>query len=238
MCFLRRRADRLTVLCRFLLRIADLPKTEPPRVEGAEDWYSHAIDALRYLEMGVDEGKQTVSELLKECRKEEPAIRIADERTSGIVWVYTLRNCVRPKNPIILLCISHDLEMSPKELKLTAEPLLINGCEKRFIVVWTLVLLSVMAVPICHGYIETPPGEEFMGFSDGGVVDYNAYLAWMRQAEQGHLLFKDMFTTEPGGVRTFFHPLFWSMGTLARLTGASLLSIWYAVHAIGLRCWL
>ena len=36
--------------------------------------------------------------------------------------------------------------------------------------------------------------------------DANTYLAWMRQAADGHLLFANPFTTEATG-RHLFHPL-------------------------------
>jgi hypothetical protein len=41
-----------------------------------------------------------------------------------------------------------------------------------------------------------------------------------------------MYTTEPHH-RLFFHPLFWLMGTAARLTGCPILTVWHVVGALG-----
>jgi hypothetical protein len=59
--------------------------------------------------------------------------------------------------------------------------------------------------------------------------DYHGYMAWIRQAREGSFLFRDLFTTEPHR-SAFFHPLFWAVGTLARLTGWGILPIWYGVQ--------
>jgi hypothetical protein len=48
--------------------------------------------------------------------------------------------------------------------------------------------------------------------------DHGVYFAWMRQAESGRLLFRNLFTTEPQrGV--YFHLYFLLLGWLARLPG-------------------
>ncbi len=98
--------------------------------------------------------------------------------------------------------------------------------------VWTAVALLAIAAPYWDGYRRAPAGWRFDGFVGGYPDDYYGYLAWMRQARDGFVLFKDYFTTEPHG-RVFFHPLFWAMGTMSRLTGAPLLIPWYVVHAFG-----
>ncbi len=51
----------------------------------------------------------------------------------------------------------------------------------------------------------------------------------MRQATDGSLLFRDLFTTEPHG-RMVFLPLFWILGTLARVTGTPILWLWWITN--------
>jgi len=89
----------------------------------------------------------------------------------------------------------------------------------------------MIALPYWHGFRSAPPGWHFAGFVGTYHNDYNSYLAWIRQASDGHMLFKDCFTTEPHG-RVFFHPLFWLMGTATRVLSAPLIAVWYAVELL------
>lgn len=57
-------------------------------------------------------------------------------------------------------------------------------------------------------------------------------MARIHQAYEGHVLFKNLYTTEPRG-RAFFHPLFWLIGTVCHITGASIQAVWAAVHLPG-----
>jgi hypothetical protein len=107
----------------------------------------------------------------------------------------------------------------------------IRFAEWTFAAAWTFVLLLVLAAPYWHGYRSAGPGWQFAGFVGAYHNDYESYLAWMRQAADGHLLFKDYYTTEPHG-RVFMHPVFWLMGTLARSGSVSLLAMWYLVQAL------
>ncbi len=93
-----------------------------------------------------------------------------------------------------------------------------------------LLLLCAAAAPIVSGYLHERPGERFLGLAPAYYEDYQSYFAWMRQAEQGHLLFRDLFTSEPHR-RLVLLPVFWLMGTAARVTGASLVAVWWIVHA-------
>jgi hypothetical protein len=119
----------------------------------------------------------------------------------------------------------HALE-NPKD-----EPRASTQGEWLFVAVWVLLVVSAVGFPIWHGYQQTPPGWDFLGFIGPYHHDYNSYLAWIRQAEDGHLLFRQMFTSEPHS-RVFFHPLFWLVGTLARSTELPSLAAWYAAELL------
>jgi len=95
-----------------------------------------------------------------------------------------------------------------------------------------LVMGAVVLAPIIQGYLLAPPQWHFVGFVGGFNNDYSGYLAWMRQAQDGHLLFRDLYTSEPHG-RVVFQPLFYLMGSAARITGASLMTVWYVTDVLG-----
>ncbi len=101
------------------------------------------------------------------------------------------------------------------------------------VIVWAVLMAIIVVVPIWHGYHQARNGYQFMGVVGPYHNDFNSYLAWMRQAYDGNLLFKDKYTTEPHR-RVFFHPLFWLIGTTARLSGASLMAVCYVVQLMGL----
>ncbi len=102
--------------------------------------------------------------------------------------------------------------------------------ERALVLAWALLLVCAAAAPIVNGYLHERPGERFLGLVPSYYEDYQSYFAWMRQAEQGHLLFRDLFTSEPQR-RVVLLPVFWLMGALARVSGAPLVAVWLAVHA-------
>jgi hypothetical protein len=107
----------------------------------------------------------------------------------------------------------------------------VGRAERCLVLAWALVMICAAAAPIVSGYLHARPGERFLGFVPAYYEDYQSYLAWMRQAEQGHLLFRDLFTSETHR-RIILLPVFWVMGAAARLTGASLVGVWYLVHGL------
>lgn len=84
-----------------------------------------------------------------------------------------------------------------------------------------LVMLLTL-LPYMAGYVLSTKEKYFIGLSTANSADFNTYLAWMKQAQEGHMLFKIKYTTEPHPA-VFFHPLFFLIGTLSRFTGFSLL---------------
>ncbi len=98
---------------------------------------------------------------------------------------------------------------------------------------WALFLVVVSFAPIWFGYATAEDGWRFTGFHARELNDVQSYMAWIRQARDGHLLFVDKFTSEPHG-RIIFHPLFWGIGSAARWTGLPIMSLWHAVQGLSL----
>lgn len=79
---------------------------------------------------------------------------------------------------------------------------------------WAALCTLAANIPYIYGHAIAPPGRVFMGDARC-FIDTNSYLAWMHQAADGHVLFKDIYTTEPHA-RMLFHPLFFVLGNVAR----------------------
>jgi hypothetical protein len=104
--------------------------------------------------------------------------------------------------------------------------------DRSFVILWTLLLIALALAPVAHGYAVATEDTTFSGFVGAYQNDYSSYLAWMRQAEDGHVLFRDLYTSEPYR-RVFFHPLFWLMGSAARWTRLPLTAVWVVVQVAG-----
>lgn len=84
------------------------------------------------------------------------------------------------------------------------------------------MLLTLL--PYLAGYTLSTKDNHYIGFSTANSADFNTYLAWMKQAQDGHLLFKIKYTTEPHA-SVVFHPLFLALGFASRFTGLSLITV-------------
>lgn len=84
--------------------------------------------------------------------------------------------------------------------------------------VW-LALAIVTTLPYILAMLRTPAGHTFTGVL-GAYDDTFTYFAWIRQSADGHVLLRDLFTSEPQP-REFFLPLWSLIGFAARVTGAS-----------------
>jgi hypothetical protein len=85
--------------------------------------------------------------------------------------------------------------------------------------VW-LTLGVITTIPYLVANLRTPPGHVFTGVLSA-YDDTFTYFAWIRQSADGHLLLRDLFTSEPQPGE-FFLPLWNIIGFTPRLTGASL----------------
>jgi|GEM_PF-643379 len=84
--------------------------------------------------------------------------------------------------------------------------------------VW-LALGVITTVPYVVANLRTPQGHVFTGVLSA-YDDTFTYFAWIKQSADGHLLLRDLFTSEPQP-RAFFLPLWNIIGFTGRLTGAS-----------------
>jgi hypothetical protein len=80
-----------------------------------------------------------------------------------------------------------------------------------------LVLALATTIPYLIADLRTPKGTVFTGVLTA-QDDTFSYLAWMKQAARGHVLMRDLFTSEPQTAR-FFLPLWVVLGWTSRLTG-------------------
>lgn len=91
--------------------------------------------------------------------------------------------------------------------------------EIKFVVIVSILALSLSALPFLYGYLVTPPGKEFTWItSHPNRVDINIYLSWIRQVANGGILIEEMYTPEPVP-KLYFNPLFLFMGWMAFLSG-------------------
>jgi len=93
----------------------------------------------------------------------------------------------------------------------------------KFVLLWSAAIILLANIPYIFGYAIAPQNKMFMGDARS-FIDTNTYLAWMNQAADGHILFKNIYTTEPHS-RMLFHPLFLLLGNLSRATGFSVITI-------------
>ena len=93
------------------------------------------------------------------------------------------------------------------------------------------VLTGLVAGLHILGYRLAPAGRVWPGFIGSYANDSWGYLAWIRQARDGALLFREQFTTEPHG-RVFFHPLFLAAGLIPRATGLPLMAGWWILQGL------
>ncbi len=119
------------------------------------------------------------------------------------------------KNSEITSCVGKQAE--------EARPLgrRLSPAELRWPLVFAAILIALTCLPYLFGWFITPPGYEYSGYLSN-PDDHNVYLAYMRQAREGRLLFTDQFTTEPQKP-WFFHSFFLTLGLFSRVSGLPLI---------------
>ena len=95
----------------------------------------------------------------------------------------------------------------------------------RYLLQWAIGMQVFFAVLYLAGLALTPEGQRFGGFLYNPDDPY-VYLSWMRQAFEGHILFRNLFTLEfQRGVS--FHVLFLAMGSASALLHLPLIVIYH-----------
>jgi hypothetical protein len=101
----------------------------------------------------------------------------------------------------------------------------------RTALVASIVLPAATLVPYLYGAHLAAPGRAFTWLHSLNARDTYTYLAWIEQALRGHLLFRDLFTSEASRP-VLFHPLFLTLGLLARVTGLSSMAAFHAARLL------
>ncbi len=91
-----------------------------------------------------------------------------------------------------------------------------SRAELRWAALFALALMALTCLPYLAGLALKPGGSYYSGFI-ANPDEHNVYLSLMRQARDGSLLFRDMFTSEPQTGRVI-NVLWLVLGLLARVT--------------------
>jgi hypothetical protein len=101
----------------------------------------------------------------------------------------------------------------------------VTAAERRWAWGWALAVMSLASLPYLLLWAITPPGRVFWGFVNN-PDDHCVYLAWMRQAEQGHFFLQNLFTGDPHPGRQI-NLFFWLLGLLGRITHLPLALVYH-----------
>ena len=87
--------------------------------------------------------------------------------------------------------------------------------EKKFVLIVVLVVIVLVSLPYLFAYFNTPEDSTYPGGHILNVADRYVYYSYLEQTRMGHWLFKDLYTTE-AQPRTFFHPFWLALGSIAK----------------------
>jgi hypothetical protein len=93
-----------------------------------------------------------------------------------------------------------------------------------------LVLSLVTSLPYVIAQFKTPPGTTFTGVLSAHD-DTFSYLAWIKQGADGHVLMREMYTSEPQTSR-FFLPLWLGLGWMSKITALSAAAVFHIARVI------
>src|SRR5947208_13225920 len=91
--------------------------------------------------------------------------------------------------------------------------------ERRWCRVRAVLVMAVTLLPYLWCWWQTPPGRQF-SWVLYGRDDHAVYMAWIRQAAEGHFFLRNLFTTDPqlGRLSNLF---FFILGQPVRFLGVS-----------------
>lgn len=96
----------------------------------------------------------------------------------------------------------------------------INPQEWKFVGWVWLIVIFLTFLPTIIGIITTPPDSIFLGRQGMNGGDLPIYYSNIEQAKEGHLFFKNLFTSEPHP-RFIFDPFWLAVGLLAKVFSLS-----------------
>ena len=107
----------------------------------------------------------------------------------------------------------------------------INKKEWLFLAIIALLTILATSVPYLYGYLTAPENTYFLAVSGVNRVDYPNYFSYIEQVRSGHLLFKDLYTTEPQP-RIILNLFFLGLGLIAKLFHLSAIAIFQITRII------
>jgi hypothetical protein len=108
--------------------------------------------------------------------------------------------------------------------------IVITKREWRFVIIWALAIVLITSLPIITGYLLSTPQKQFVGILSF-LEDTHTYLAWMKQGQEGFILFEEKYTSEPHP-RNVFLIYFLVTGWLSRITHIPLMATHQLMKAI------
>lgn len=96
----------------------------------------------------------------------------------------------------------------------------INSKEWKFVGLFSLIIIIITFLPNLVGIFTAPSDTVFWGLQTTNSRDTPVYYSWIEQAKDGHLLFKNLYTseTEP---RFIFDPFWLGVGLFAKIFSLS-----------------
>ncbi len=88
--------------------------------------------------------------------------------------------------------------------------------EKKLWTIVTIALIFITTLPILYAWLTTPQESYFVGFGSLAPGDVSLYFSYFEQVKQGHILFKDLYTSEVQ-TRTLFIPFFAFWGFIGKI---------------------
>ncbi len=81
----------------------------------------------------------------------------------------------------------------------------------KFILLLSAIVITITSLPYFYLYFKTPVGFVYNWSGAQNPVDQSVYYSYLEQVKQGHLLFQDLYTSEP---HQSVLNLFWLVGGL------------------------
>jgi len=100
----------------------------------------------------------------------------------------------------------------------------IDKKEWSFLAIVAFLLIFITSLPYAYGYLTAPEDTYFLAISGINRSDYANYFSYIEQTKDGHLLFKDLYTTE-SQPRVILNLFFLGLGIFAKILGLSAIAV-------------